>query len=125
MRSDRAPLWLRILAGGGLLFLHLPILLIFVYAFSTEKRSYQWPPPGLTLQWFGAAWNRPDIWAAMGLSLRVAAVSTALALILARFAPLPSPSRGSSDARLSACWSPCPSRCPASSPAFRCARPSR
>jgi putative spermidine/putrescine transport system permease protein len=75
-------LWLKVLAGGGLLFLHLPILLIFVYAFTTEERSYQWPPPGLTLQWFGAAWNRPDIWAAMGLSLRVAAVSTLLALVL-------------------------------------------
>ncbi len=80
--TARAPLWLKILAGGGLLFLHLPILLIFVYAFTTEERSYQWPPPGLTLQWFGAAWDRPDIWAAMGLSLRVAAVSTALALVL-------------------------------------------
>jgi len=79
---DGAPLWLKVLAGGGLLFLHLPILLIFVYAFTTEERSYQWPPPGLTLQWFGAAWNRPDIWAAMGLSLRVAAVSTLLALVL-------------------------------------------
>jgi hypothetical protein len=27
-------------------FLHLPILLIFVYAFTTEEKSYQWPPPG-------------------------------------------------------------------------------
>ena len=27
----------------------LPILLIFVYAFTTEEKSYQWPPPGLTL----------------------------------------------------------------------------
>ena len=31
-----------------MLFLHLPILLIFVYAFTTEEKSYQWPPPGLT-----------------------------------------------------------------------------
>ena len=29
MRSERAPWWLKVLAGGGLLFLHLPILLIF------------------------------------------------------------------------------------------------
>ena len=29
-----------------MLFLHLPILLIFVYAFTTEEKSYQWPPPG-------------------------------------------------------------------------------
>ncbi len=82
MRSEAAPLWLRIAAGAGLMFLHVPILLIFVYAFTTEERTYQWPPPGLTLQWFGAAWNRPDIWAALGLSVRVASISTAIALVL-------------------------------------------
>jgi putative spermidine/putrescine transport system permease protein len=82
MRSDRAPLWLRVAAGAGLLFLHLPILLIFVYAFTTEEKSYVWPPPGLTLQWFGRAWARPDIWAALSLSLRVAAISTLVALVL-------------------------------------------
>ncbi len=85
MRSDRgtrAPLGLKIAAAAGLLFLHLPILLIFVYAFTTEERSYQWPPPGLTLQWLGVTWNRPDVWDALGLSLRVAAISTAIALVL-------------------------------------------
>ncbi|RWA57690.1 MAG: ABC transporter permease, partial [Mesorhizobium sp.] len=38
MRSDgsqSAPLGLKIAAACGLLFLHLPILLIFVYAFTT------------------------------------------------------------------------------------------
>jgi putative spermidine/putrescine transport system permease protein len=82
MSGRRAPLGLRIAAGAGLLFLHLPILLIFVYAFTTEEQSYQWPPPGLTLRWFAVAWERPDVWAALGLSLRVAAVSTAIALVL-------------------------------------------
>ena len=79
---SRASLGLKIAAIGGLLFLHLPILLIFVYAFTTEDKSYQWPPPGLTLKWFGVTWGRPDVWAALGLSLRVAAISTVIALIL-------------------------------------------
>lgn len=83
MRSDgRAPLWLKIAAAGTLLFLHLPILLIFVYAFTTEERTYQWPPPGFTLRWFEAAWNRPDVWEALTLSVKVAAISTAIALLL-------------------------------------------
>lgn len=82
MRSDRASLGLKIAAIAGLMFLHLPILLIFVYAFTTEDTSYQWPPPGLTLQWFGVAWSRPDVWEALSLSLRVAAISTAIALVL-------------------------------------------
>ena len=83
MRSDqRAPLSLKIAAGAGLLFLHLPILLIFVYAFTTEERSYQWPPPGFTAKWLAVTWNRPDIWDALGLSVRVATVSTLIALLL-------------------------------------------
>ena len=85
MRSDKAntaPLGLRIAAGGGLAFLQLPILLIFIYAFTTEEKSFQWPPPGLTLQWFGRAWDRPDVWAALTLSVQVAAIATAVALIL-------------------------------------------
>ena len=82
MRSDRASLALKLAAGAGLLFLHLPILLIFLYAFTTEDRSYQFPPPGLTLRWFAVTWERADVWRALGLSLRVAAVSTAIALVL-------------------------------------------
>ncbi|MCW3781700.1 ABC transporter permease [Defluviimonas salinarum] len=82
MHSERAPLALKIAAFAGLAFLHLPIVLIFVYAFTTEDRSYQWPPPGLTLKWFGVTWNRPDVWASLGLSLKVASVSTVIAIVL-------------------------------------------
>lgn len=82
MHSERAPFWLKAAAIAGLLFMHVPILLIFVYAFTTEDRSYQWPPPGLTLDWFAVTWNRVDVWAAMGLSLRVATISTLIALVL-------------------------------------------
>ena len=82
MHSDRASLALRIAAFAGLAFLHLPILLIFLYAFTTEERSFAFPPPGLTTKWFAAAWNRADIWPPMLLSLQVAAVATGLALIL-------------------------------------------
>jgi putative spermidine/putrescine transport system permease protein len=81
-RGNRAPLALKIAAGAGLLFLHLPILLIFVYAFTTEEKSYQWPPPGLTLRWLAVTWERPDVWQALGLSLQVATISTAIALVL-------------------------------------------
>ncbi|MFN3846888.1 MAG: ABC transporter permease [Paracoccaceae bacterium] len=77
-----ASLGLKIAAVAGLLFLHLPILLIFLYAFTTEERTYQFPPPGLTTQWFAVAWHRADIWPPLYLSLKVATISTALALIL-------------------------------------------
>jgi putative spermidine/putrescine transport system permease protein len=82
MPSDRASWGLKAAAILGLLFLHLPIVLIFLYAFTTEERTYQFPPPGLTLQWFGVAWNREDIWPPLYLSLQVAAIATVLAMIL-------------------------------------------
>jgi putative spermidine/putrescine transport system permease protein len=85
MRSDkqaRAPLGLTIAAIAGLLFLHLPILLIFVYAFTTEDKTYAWPPPGFTLDWLSVTWNRPDVWDALALSVKVASISTAIALVL-------------------------------------------
>jgi putative spermidine/putrescine transport system permease protein len=82
MRSDRAPLILTLSAIGGLLFLHLPILLIFLYAFTTEEKSYQFPPPGLTTEWFAVAWNRADIWPPLWLSLKVAAIASGMAIIL-------------------------------------------
>jgi putative spermidine/putrescine transport system permease protein len=85
MRSDRGaqpPRALSIAAIGGLLFLHLPLLLIFVYAFTTEEKSYQFPPPGFTLKWFAVVWERQDIWSAMWLSVKVAAIATLIALIL-------------------------------------------
>lgn len=88
MRSDRseAPWGLKIAAAAGLLFLHLPLAFIFLYAFTTEERSYQFPPPGYTTRWFAVAWERQDIWNAITLSLQVAALATVIALILGTLA---------------------------------------
>jgi putative spermidine/putrescine transport system permease protein len=85
-RSARAPLSLTITAIGAILFLHVPLLIIFVYAFTTEEKSYQFPPPGYTMQWFSVVWDRQDIWNALWLSLKVATIATAIALILGTLA---------------------------------------
>ena len=88
MRSNRrsAPLGLKLAAVGGLLFMHLPMAFILLYAFTTEDKSYQFPPPGLTGQWFAIAFARQDVWDALGLSLRVAAAATLWAMVLGSFA---------------------------------------
>lgn len=82
MRSRSPGRLLKIAAAVILMFLHLPILLIFIYAFTTEERTYQWPPPGLTLKWFSVTWNRPDVWEALQLSVTVASISTLIAIFL-------------------------------------------
>ncbi|MDO8419841.1 MAG: ABC transporter permease [Rubrivivax sp.] len=82
----RAPWGLQACAWGVIAFLHVPILLIVLYAFSAEDKSYVFPPPALTTQWFGVAWQREDVWAAIQLSFEVAAWSTALAVLLGTLA---------------------------------------
>ena len=84
--EDRGGLGLKLAATGGLLFLHVPLMFILLYAFTTEDKSYMFPPPGLTLKWFAVAWQRPDVWVALKLSLRVAAIATAAALVLGTLA---------------------------------------
>jgi putative spermidine/putrescine transport system permease protein len=83
---NRASPGQRFAAAAGLLFLHAPVWVIVLYAFTTEDRTYQFPPPGLTLHWFEVAFAREDIWAAMRLSLVVALVATVIAIVLGTLA---------------------------------------
>ena len=85
-KNGSSPLSLKLATLGGLLFLHVPFGFILLYAFSTEDKSYQFPPPGLTAKWFAVAWSRQDIWDAISLSVRVAAVSTMIAILLGTLA---------------------------------------
>ncbi|MCM2333350.1 MAG: ABC transporter permease [Anaeromyxobacteraceae bacterium] len=90
-RSDgaaRAPWWLRLLAWGGVAFLHFPIGVVALYAFNTEESAFSFPPRGFTLRWFAEAAARPDVLAAIGLSARIALVATAAALALGTLAAL-------------------------------------
>ncbi len=85
-RADAPSRWLVAATIAGVLFLHVPIALIVLYAFSAEEATYVFPPPALTTKWFAVAWAREDVWRALGLSLRVAAVATAIALVLGALA---------------------------------------
>ena len=64
-----------------LLFLFVPILLIFAYAFNRSNIE-SWPIPGLTLKWFVRSWNDPEVRSALALSLQAGLTATALALVL-------------------------------------------
>lgn len=91
MRSEtrigtRASWSLKLAAAATILFLHVPLAIILLYAFSAEEKSFVFPPPGLTTKWFAVAFHRDDIRAALWLSLQVATVSTLLAMILGTLA---------------------------------------
>ena len=83
--SARPAWWLSTATAAALLFIHVPLLLIIVYAFSADV-SFQFPPSGYTTQWFAVAWERKDLWAALALSFKVAAIATLVALVLGTLA---------------------------------------
>ena len=84
--GDSAPWALKAGTLGALLFLHVPLWLIFLYSFTTEQSAYTFPPPGLTWKWVPQAIQNPDMLASLTLTLRVAVLATFVALILGTLA---------------------------------------
>jgi putative spermidine/putrescine transport system permease protein len=77
---------LKVAVGAVLAFLHFPLLVVVLYAFTTQEAAFTFPPPGLTTRWFDQALDTPDLWAALRLSIRVAAVSALVAMVLGSMA---------------------------------------
>ncbi|SOE73216.1 ABC-type spermidine/putrescine transport system, permease component II [Burkholderia sp. OK233] len=87
MHSDQQSSWfLRCAAWSGLGFLHLPILVVALYAFNTETSAFSFPLKGFTLHWFSDAFARDDMLTSAWLSIKVATLATLLALILGTLA---------------------------------------
>lgn len=84
--TERGSWWLQASAIAVLLFLHIPMWLIFLYSFTTDTAAYTFPPPGLTLKWIPQALSNPEMQAALSLSIRVASLATVAALILGTLA---------------------------------------
>jgi putative spermidine/putrescine transport system permease protein len=77
---------LKALSVAALAYLHLPILFVFLYAFTTEDAAFTFPPPGLTVKWFSVAAANSDIRQALSLSISVATAATLVALVLGTLA---------------------------------------
>jgi putative spermidine/putrescine transport system permease protein len=86
--SDRAERLLGWYVVGLLAFLALPIVVVFPAAFAPDP-TLNFPPRGLSLRWFKNVVDQPQFLRAFYVSLYVAVVATALALVagtLAAFA---------------------------------------
>ena len=84
--GERASWLLKAGAYAAILFLHFPMWLIFLYAFTTDTAAYTFPPPGLTLKWIPQALANTEMQSALLLSIRVAVIATITALILGTLA---------------------------------------
>ncbi len=78
-------LWTRILLRVWvvlvLLFLFVPIAIIFLYAFN-KSNVQAWPIKGLSTKWLSVAWHDPQVRSALYLSLKAGALATGIALVL-------------------------------------------
>jgi putative spermidine/putrescine transport system permease protein len=85
--SFGARLFLRVCTGVVLAFIYIPLLLIVLYAFN-ERRTQQWPIPGLTTEWFGRAIDNPGVRDALLTSVKAGLGATAIAILLGTMAAL-------------------------------------
>lgn len=67
-------------------FLHLPLVILMVFAFNRSRFGVQWG--GFTLDWFTRLASRPDILRATRLSVVIGALSTVLATMIGTLAAL-------------------------------------
>ena len=82
MRLSRgARLTLGTLTGVILVAVYLPLVVVLLNSFSTST-SLSWPPPGFTLEWWSRAFQSQGALNAIGTSVLVAVISTAIALVL-------------------------------------------
>jgi putative spermidine/putrescine transport system permease protein len=78
---------IRLATLGVLGFLYLPIGIIGLYAFN-ESRAQTWPIENFTTSWFGVAFESEDLRDALGLSIQVGLLATAVAIVLGTLAAL-------------------------------------
>lgn len=64
-----------------MLFMFVPIFVIFLYAFN-QSNIESWPISGLSTKWFASTWNDPDVRTALLLSIKTALAASSLALVL-------------------------------------------
>jgi putative spermidine/putrescine transport system permease protein len=85
--SRRATLLLRLAVGAGLAFIYIPLIVIVIYAFNSSN-ILEWPPPGLTLDWFPKAVDDELARDALLTSLKAGLAATMIAIVLGTLASL-------------------------------------
>jgi putative spermidine/putrescine transport system permease protein len=82
MSLSRTAKWL--LRGAmalGLGFIYVPLAVVLVNSFNAD-RTFAWPPPHWTTNWWGRAWNNTGARDAVLTSVKAGAGATAIALVL-------------------------------------------
>ncbi|MGW3344424.1 ABC transporter permease [Nonomuraea rubra] len=82
-RLTRLLLWLALAAG--LAVIYVPLAVVLLNSVNAD-RTFGWPPSGLTLRWWGAAWASSGVRDALWTSVQAGLGATAIALVLGTMA---------------------------------------
>ena len=85
METRATRIGLKVWTVGVVLFLHLPIVIIILYAFNAQT-AQGWPITDWTTKWFGPTVHDGDMQQALWLSLKAACGATAIAVVLGSLA---------------------------------------
>lgn len=72
---------LRVWVGIVLAFIYVPLLVVLINSFNSD-RTFGWPPPSLTLHWWTDALSNSGARAALWTSVQAGLAATAIALVL-------------------------------------------
>ena len=73
-------LWLKLLFGGIIFVLYVPIITLIAFSFNTDKRGIVWR--GFTFDNYVKAWNNASLQEALINSLTIAFIATIISTIL-------------------------------------------
>ncbi|GAA4987300.1 putative spermidine/putrescine transport system permease protein [Nonomuraea thailandensis] len=86
MRLSRLTrLLLRLALAAGLAVIYVPLAVVLLNSVNAD-RTFGWPPSGLTLRWWGAAWASSGVRDALWTSVQAGLGATAIALVLGTMA---------------------------------------
>ena len=80
--TPRAGIGLRISTALIVAFLYAPLFVTVLYSFTTQTAAFTFPPPGFTTEWWSRGLALSPMWSAMRLSLIVATIATAAAIVM-------------------------------------------
>jgi putative spermidine/putrescine transport system permease protein len=83
--SRTARLLLRLALAAGLGVIYVPLAVVLLNSFNSD-RAFGWPPAGFTTRWWGAAWASSGVRDALRTSVGAGLGATAIALVLGTMA---------------------------------------
>jgi spermidine/putrescine transport system permease protein len=86
MSEKKPALWLRIYTFLAYLFIYIPILVLIIFSFNSQKLNIHWE--GFTLSWYNVLFHDQQILLATRNTLMIAIVSTLVATVIGTMAAL-------------------------------------